>query len=75
MFLDLSKMIQHSAQEVMLVILNTARFIRTVCIHAGSADLCQGLTSISQQLVLDTFEVCIAETMYNLSLPIYVRMP
>ena len=31
--------------------------------------------SISQQLVLDMFEVFIAETMCNLSLPIYVSMP
>ena len=25
------------------------------CIRAGSADICEGLTSVSQQLVLDTF--------------------
>ena len=34
----------------------------------GSVDLCEGLTSISQQLVLNTFEIFIAETLYNLPL-------
>ena len=40
-----------------------------VCIRAGSGDLCEGLMSVSQQLVLNTLGVFIAETMYNLSLP------
>ena len=39
-----------------------ARFICTICIHTGSADFCEGLTSILQQLILDTFEVIITET-------------
>ena len=34
------------------------------CIHTGS---CGGLTAVSQQLVLDMFEVLIPETIYNLS--------
>ena len=33
-----------------------------VCIRAGSGALCEGLTSVLQQLVLNTFGVFIAET-------------
>ena len=45
---------------------NYARSICTICICAGSVDICEGLTSISEQLILETLEVFIVETMYNL---------
>ena len=40
-----------------------------VCISAGSADLGEDVTFVSQQPVLDGVEVFIAETMYTLSIP------
>ena len=40
-----------------------------VCIRAGSHDLYEGLISVSQQLVSNTFDVFIAQTTYKLLLP------